>query len=59
MQRAAVILFYLEDQPIAEVAQILECSKNTASVHLHRARKRLARSLGVAPDEEGVAEGVA
>lgn len=45
-QRAAVALFYLEDRPVSEVAEILACSEMTAKVHLHRARKRLAELLG-------------
>jgi RNA polymerase sigma factor (sigma-70 family) len=45
-QRAAVALFYLEDRPVSEVAQVLGCSETTAKVHLHRARKRLAELLG-------------
>lgn len=45
-QRAAVVLFYLEDRPVADVAEILACSEVTAKVHLHRARKRLADLLG-------------
>ncbi len=45
-QRAAVALFYLEDRPVSEVAQILACAEVTAKVHLHRARKRLADLLG-------------
>lgn len=45
-QRAAVVLFYFEDRPAAEVADILACSEATARVHLHRARKRLADILG-------------
>jgi RNA polymerase sigma factor (sigma-70 family) len=45
-QRAAVALFYLEDRPVSEVAQILSCSEMTAKVHLHRARKRLAELIG-------------
>ena len=45
-QRAAVVLFYYEDRPIAEIADILQCSVATAKVHLHRARKRLASLLG-------------
>ena len=35
-QRAAVALFYLEDRPVAEVAEIIGCSPSTAKVHLHR-----------------------
>jgi RNA polymerase sigma factor (sigma-70 family) len=45
-QRAAVALFYLEDRPVSEVAEILSCSEMTAKVHLHRARKRLAELIG-------------
>jgi len=48
-QQAAVVLFYFEDRPIAEVADLLACSEVTAKVHLHRARKRLTELLG---DEE-------
>ena len=45
-QRAAVVLFYFEDRPVSEIADILECSQATAKVHLHRARKKLAELLG-------------
>ena len=46
-QRAAIVLHYLEDRPVAEVAEILQCSVATAKVHLHRGRKRLAVLLDV------------
>ena len=46
-QRAAIVLFYYEDRPVAEVASILGCSQATARVHLHRGRRRLAQILGV------------
>ena len=49
MQRAAVVLHYLQDLPVAEVATLLGCRASTAGVHLHRARKQLAEILG----EEG------
>src|SRR5207247_1289517 len=39
-QRAAVVLFYFEDRPVAQIAEILDCSSSAAKVHLHRARKR-------------------
>jgi RNA polymerase sigma factor (sigma-70 family) len=45
-QRAAIVLFYFEDRPVAEVAQILSCPEATVRVYLHRARKRLAALLG-------------
>jgi RNA polymerase sigma-70 factor (ECF subfamily) len=45
-QRAAIALYYFEDRPTAEVAHVLGCTESTATVHLHRARKRLAEILG-------------
>ncbi len=44
-QRAAVVLHYLEDLPVAEIARILEVSPSTAKVHLHRGRLALAERL--------------
>lgn len=45
-QRAAVVLHYLEDRPVDDVAALMGCSPSTAKVHLHRGRKRLAALLG-------------
>ena len=45
-QRAAIVLHYYEDRPVADVAAILGCSEPTARVHLHRGRKRLRQLLG-------------
>ena len=45
-QRAAVVLHYLEDLPLAQVAELMGVATSTAKVHLHRARKRLAMLLG-------------
>ncbi|MGI8434261.1 MAG: RNA polymerase sigma factor [Nocardioidaceae bacterium] len=45
-QRAVIALFYIEDLPVSEVADILSCGTATVSVHLHRARKRLTELLG-------------
>ena len=50
-QRAAVALFYLEDRPVHEVAEILACTRATAKVHLHRARKRLVELLSETESE--------
>ena len=50
-QRAAVALFYLEDRPVAEVAELMGCSESTVKVHLHRARARLAAALALDPEE--------
>lgn len=40
-QRAAIVLFYYEDRPVEQVAEIIGCATATARVHLHRARTRL------------------
>jgi RNA polymerase sigma-70 factor (ECF subfamily) len=45
-QRAVIVLFYFEDRPVAEIAEILGCAQATAKVHLHRARRRLGKMLG-------------
>lgn len=45
-QRAVVVLFYLEDRPMTEVADLVGCSPSTGFVQLHQARKRLAAALG-------------
>jgi RNA polymerase sigma-70 factor (ECF subfamily) len=45
MQRVAVVLFYFEDRPIADIADILDISDGSVKVHLHRARQRLAAIL--------------
>lgn len=44
-QRAAVVLHYLLDLPVSEVAESMGCSSSTAKVHLHHARKRLGEVL--------------
>ena len=48
-QRAAVALFYYEDRPVSEIASVLACSESTVKVHLHKARRSLARLLGEEP----------
>jgi RNA polymerase sigma-70 factor (ECF subfamily) len=50
-QRAAIVLHYFEDRPVSEVADLLGCKPATASVHLHRARVRLAELLGERDEE--------
>lgn len=46
MQRAAVVLFYWEDQSVFDIARTLEVSESTVKQHLFRARVRLAELLG-------------
>jgi RNA polymerase sigma factor (sigma-70 family) len=45
-QRAVFVLFYLDDRPTNQIAQLLGMSPATVSVHLHRARRRLRTILG-------------
>ena len=49
-QRAAVVLYYLHDLPVSEVARALGCSQGTAKTHLSRARQTLAIRLGEEQD---------
>ena len=44
-QRAVIALYYIEDMAAAEVAEVVGCAVATVSVHLHRARARLAELL--------------
>lgn len=46
-QAQAIALFYVEDRPVAEIAEILGCSSATAKVHLFRGRQTLGRQLGL------------
>lgn len=44
-QRATVVLHYLHDLPIAEVADVLGIKVGTVKAHLHQARQRLSSLL--------------
>jgi RNA polymerase sigma factor (sigma-70 family) len=50
-QRIAVVLFYLEDRPLPEIAHVLDCSDGAAKTLLHRARVTLADRLGEEVDD--------
>jgi RNA polymerase sigma-70 factor (ECF subfamily) len=45
-QREAVLLYYIEDRPVAEIAALTGRTENTIKSDLSRARKHLARHLG-------------
>jgi RNA polymerase sigma-70 factor, ECF subfamily len=45
-QRAVVALHYLEDRPVAEIAEIRDISVSAATSNLHKARTNLATMLG-------------
>jgi RNA polymerase sigma-70 factor, ECF subfamily len=44
-QAQVTALFYLEDRPIVEIAQILQMAEGTVKKHLHDGRKTLVRIL--------------
>ena len=44
-QGQAIALHYLEDLPIADIAEAMGCAENTVKVHLHRGRRSLAAAL--------------
>jgi RNA polymerase sigma-70 factor, ECF subfamily len=46
-QAQVIALYYLEDRPVAEIAELLGCGESTARVHLMRGRRSLAKRLGV------------
>lgn len=50
-QAECVILRYLEDLDIAEIAELLDCAEATVRVHLHRGRTALATRLSLEDDE--------
>jgi RNA polymerase sigma factor (sigma-70 family) len=43
--REVIVLFYLEQKPVCEIASLLAVSSNAIEVRLHRARAKLRRSL--------------
>ncbi|HEU4515814.1 MAG TPA: RNA polymerase sigma factor [Steroidobacteraceae bacterium] len=45
-QRQAVTLYYLDERPVDEVAEMMGIPVNTVKTHLHRARASLAATLG-------------
>ncbi len=51
-QRAVIVLHYLDDLPVSEVALVMGCSEGTVKTHLHRARHSLAVALGEELDHD-------
>jgi RNA polymerase sigma factor (sigma-70 family) len=49
-QAQVVALFYVDDLPVAEIAQILDVSVGSVKKHLHEGRRALAAAFGT--DEE-------
>jgi RNA polymerase sigma-70 factor (ECF subfamily) len=54
MQRAAIALFYFDDLPVDEIANLLGIAPATTRSHLHRGRAALAQLLaGTADTRDG------
>jgi RNA polymerase sigma-70 factor (ECF subfamily) len=51
-QAQCVALHYLEDRPVAEIAEVLGIAEPTVRVHLHAGRKALAATLGETVEDE-------
>jgi RNA polymerase sigma factor (sigma-70 family) len=45
-QAQAVALYYLDDLPVQQIAEILGCSEGAVKAHLFKGRRALARRLG-------------
>ena len=41
-ERTAMLLFYMEDQTVDKIAQIMNCPAGTVKSHLHRGKEKLA-----------------
>jgi len=42
-ERAAMLLFYMEDQTIDKISKIMNCPAGTIKSHLHRGKEKLAK----------------
>ena len=51
-QRVAVVLFYFEDRPIAEIVDLLGSSDGAVKMSVQRARRRLAELLAEEVDDD-------
>jgi RNA polymerase sigma factor (sigma-70 family) len=49
-QAQVVALYFLEDRPVDDIAEILDCAPSTVRVHLHRGLSTLAKRFGVRED---------
>jgi len=41
-ERTAMLLYYMEDQPIDKISKIMNCPAGTVKSHLHRSKEKLA-----------------
>ena len=45
MERTAVVLFYIEDQPVKKIATIMQMPEGTVKSHLHRAKEKMQKII--------------
>ena len=45
-ERTAMLLFYMEDQPIDKISKIMNCPSGTIKSHLHRGKEKLVKYFG-------------
>ena len=45
IERTVVTLFYIDDQPVKQIATITGLNQNTVRSHLHRAKEKMAQTL--------------
>jgi DNA-directed RNA polymerase specialized sigma24 family protein len=56
-QRDAVLLFYVDDMAIADIAEVLGCRSGSVKTHLQRARAALAATLVDPTDRPSIRPG--
>jgi len=44
-ERTAMLLFYMEDQPIDKISKIMNCPAGTIKSHLHRGKEKITKYL--------------
>ena len=45
VERTAVVLFYIEDQPVKKIATIMQMPEGTVKSHLHRAKEKMQKII--------------
>jgi RNA polymerase sigma-70 factor (ECF subfamily) len=51
-QRAVVVLRYVEDRSVGDIAEVLDVAEGTVKAHLHKARAALGRRLAIDPEDD-------
>jgi RNA polymerase sigma-70 factor (ECF subfamily) len=51
-QRSVVVLRYVEDRSVHDIAEVLDLAEGTVKAHLHKARVALGRRLAIDPEDD-------